>query len=228
MKYVVGGILLAGGNDQQLQGGAEIAFLNAGMLPVLARCLIALESCPEIQSVVVVTKAERADTAWAVARRYGGSKLVAVVPSATTRAACLNAALAALPQEVNLVVVHEVSRPLVRGQDLSAVVQMASRGKGGAATAFRIIGGVRSGARKRPTKRVPVDSGLWLTASPQACERKDMEKGLAKLRKTRDNLIDETMLMDLAGLEICLVEDARVNLRIQCADDLAMAAQLAE
>lgn len=228
MKHVVGGILLAGGNDQQLQGGADIAFLNAGMLPVMARCLMAMESCAEIQTVVMATKAERTDTAWAIARRYGGGKLVAVVPAAATRAACLSAALDAFPPEVDLVVIHEVSRPLVRAEHLAAVIQLASRDRGGGATAFPVNGNIRTGARKRLTLPVSRDGGLWQTTGPQACLRATLEKGLSKLRKSKAVLTDETELMDLAGVEVWLAEDPRAHLRVQCADDLAIAALLLE
>lgn len=226
MKHTVGGILLAGGNDQRILGGADTAFLNAGTLPALARVLMAFEACRDVQCVVVVADAERADTVRAMANRYGGGKLVAVAPAFGARSACVASGLHALPPEVDLVVVHEVARPLVRSADLNAVIQIAARGKAGAATAFRVSGGIRTGPRKRPSKPVRAEGHLWLTASPQACSRNLLVKGLAKSRQTRAAMADETALMDLAGAEVQLVECDGVNLRVQCADDLSLAAHL--
>ncbi|MDZ4200486.1 MAG: 2-C-methyl-D-erythritol 4-phosphate cytidylyltransferase, partial [Kiritimatiellia bacterium] len=215
MKYTIGGILLAGGDGQKIAGGAEVGFLNVGSLPGLARGLMTFEACHEVQTVVVVADAQRVDTVRAMAHRYGGTKLSAVAPAFQSRTANIASALAALPPEVDLLVIHEVSRPLVTANDITEVIQIAARGKGGAATAFLVAGGVRTGPRKRPTVAVPSTGPIWLVSSPMACLRAFLEKGLTKAKKNRHPISDETDLMDLAGVEISLVECGEPNLRIR-------------
>jgi len=226
VKYTVGGILLAGGSDQKIRGGADSAFLSAGSLPALVRAMQALEFCPEVQSFVVVADLERTGIVRAMAARYACSKLRAVAPAQVSRLACVASGLRALPDNADLVVIHEASRPFVGPSGISAVVQVAAKGKGGATTGFRVTSGIRTGSSSKPTVQVRMVGGLWMVASPQACVRQVLQKAIVKAKKTKAKIVDETNLMDLMGLEVFVVECEDTNLRLQCADDLVVAAHL--
>lgn len=228
MKTTVGGILIAGGADQKIRGGADSAFLSAGSLPALVRSMQALEHCPEVGGFVVVAEAERYGIVRAMAARYACGKMKGVAPAAATRLACLASGLEAFPDPVDWVVIHEASRPFTRPAGITAVIQAAIKAKGSAATGFRIQPTVRTGPRGKASRGIAAGSGLWTVATPIVCPFKALQKAVAKLRKTKSKnaLVDETELMDLLKLPVVLVECEETNLRIQCADDLVVAAHL--
>lgn len=226
MKHVVGGILIAGGADQKIRGGADSAFLSAGSLPSLVRSMQALEHCPEIREFVVVADVERTGIVRAMAMRYACGKMRAIAPAQASRLGCVASGLAAFPDPIDLVVIHEASRPFSRSAGISSVIQAAAKGKGCAATGFRIAPTVRAGPRGKITRRVAPGSGLWTVATPIVCPFKALQKAVAKAKKSKTALSDETELMDLAGVNVYIVECEETNLRLQCADDLVVAAHL--
>lgn len=226
MKCTVGGLLIAGGSDQKIRGGADSAFLSAGSLPALVRGMQALEHCPEIGEFIVVADPERFGIVRAMAARYACGKMRGTAPAAATRLSCLASGVAAFPDPVDWVVIHEASRPFTRPAGISAVIQAAVKSKGSAATGFRILPTVRTGARGKTSRRVATGAGLWTVATPIVCPFKALQKAVAKLRKSKTSIVDETELMDLLKLPVVLVECEETNLRFQCADDLVVAAHL--
>lgn len=226
MKYKVGGILIAGGADQKIRGGADSAFLSAGSLPALVRSMQTLEHCPEVAEFVVVADTERFGIVRAMAARYACGKMKGTATASAARLSCLASGLAALPDQVDWVVIHEASRPFTRPAGVSAVIQAAVKAKASAATGFRVQTTVRTGPRGKATRRVVEGSGLWTVATPIVCPFKALQKEVAKLRKSKTALVDETELMDLLKLPVVLVECEETNLRIQSADDLVVASHL--
>lgn len=217
------GIVLASGPEQALTTGPDLAFLGLGSRPLLAHVLLAFEACREIERVVVAVAPERCAPATILASRFTCRKVARVVPSGTTRRAGWMAAMAAVEEEAGGVVVHEICRPCVRPETLSACVE-AARKYGAALTASPIRDPVkRAGSRPEVAASVKADM-LWLAQHPRAYSR----EALAKILRTKavwpDG--DELRLLERAKVRIRLVGVDYANPRIRTPDDLAMVSSL--
>lgn len=217
------GIVLASGPEQALSTGPDLAFLGLGSRPLLAHVLLAFEACREVERVVVAVPPERCAPATMLASRFTCRKVARVVPAGTTRRAAWMAAMAAVDEEAAGVVVHEICRPCVQPDTLSACIE-AARKYGAALTAARVRDPIkRSGTRPEVTASVDSNT-LWLAEHPRAFSREALGKILHAKAVWPDG--DELRLLERAKIRIRIVEAAQANPRIRTPDDLAMVSSL--
>lgn len=225
MNLTTWAILLAAGKSEQLIGEVDTAYLNVGIKPVIAYSLEALDECPDIAGVVIVTDRTRFDICRIMAQRYGGSKLKAIVPGALERDANLAAAMKTLTEEVGFVVVHEVSRPSLDSASISKTVASARR-YGTGISAVRITDIIHLTTRQGLSGTPLEAEQAWAVATPQAYKRDILEAGLDAARRKRRKLTDISDVLSLTRQEARLVEMPSGQIVIRSPDDLALAAAL--
>lgn len=225
MTKTAWGLIIADGKGQELIPGTDTAFLGVGSRPVIGHVLTAFDSCPDIEGVVVVAPRARIDNVRSLSVRYGCSRLRHVLPGGTQRRMCLDAALAVLDDEVEWVVVHDVSRPCVTSAMISRVLQAAFK-CGCAITGERIDGPVKRVKKNVVSGGTWRDGELWLAQSPQAFRRTVLEKALVQARRKKLDLHEESEAVELIGGEVRVVPADRINLRLAKPGDLALAAPL--
>ena len=118
-------IIVAAGKSERMGTGTDKAFLSLGNRPVVAWSLIAFEKCPDIDRIILVVRKEQQLAAKAVAKMFGISKLVAVVPGGNKRQESVQAGLAVCDVDTRFVVVHDGARPCVTPEVISEVVKLA-------------------------------------------------------------------------------------------------------
>lgn len=106
-------ILVAAGSGERLGAGRPKAFVALGHRVLLAESLERLDRSEWIDAVVVAVPAEWEDAAIALAEELVASKVAAVVAGGATRAESVRAALAQIPDEALVVIVHDAARPLI-------------------------------------------------------------------------------------------------------------------
>ena len=116
-------IIVAAGKSERMGAGTDKAFLSLGNKPVVAWSLLAFERCPDVDRIVLVVRKEQQVAAKAVARMFGISKLIAIVPGGNKRQESVQAGLAACDVDTRQVVVHDGARPCVTPDVISEVVR---------------------------------------------------------------------------------------------------------
>jgi 2-C-methyl-D-erythritol 4-phosphate cytidylyltransferase len=101
-------------------------FLCLDGVPVLIFTLRRLAACPAIQDFVIATRAEDVDslTASVKAEKFGRS--IHVVRGGDTRQDSVANALAEVPSEADLILVHDAVRPLVTLSQIERVIAEAA------------------------------------------------------------------------------------------------------
>jgi 2-C-methyl-D-erythritol 4-phosphate cytidylyltransferase len=203
-------IVVAAGGGSRF--GAAKQFARLGDVTVLDRAVgVALESC---DGVVVVLPEGRDWTAPVGVRLAVGG---------ASRSASVRSGLAAIPDDVDVVVVHDAARPL------------ASR-----ALFARVVGAVRAGADaaipgvpvsdtvKRVRDNVVVETvardDLVAVQTPQAFRRAALERAHAG----EGVGTDDAALVEAAGGTVVVVEGESRNLKLTLAADLELAQALIE
>src|SRR5690606_16148298 len=121
----VAALVLAAGRGERLAAGVPKAFLPLAGRPLVLRAVEALAACPEIECVVPVVGADARER-WAALAPAGGGRVRAAVTGGAERQDSMRAGLAALPEGVDLVAIHDAARPLVRPGDVARVVAAAA------------------------------------------------------------------------------------------------------
>jgi 2-C-methyl-D-erythritol 4-phosphate cytidylyltransferase len=201
-------IVVAAGGGARF--GAAKQFAQLGGASVLDRAVgVARDSC---DGVVVVLPA---DTKW------NGVPDVSVAPGGATRSDSVRAGLALVPDDVEIVIVHDAARPLASRALFERVVQAVSDGADGAVPALPVSDTVKRVEDGRVVETVPRD-GLVGVQTPQAFRA----EALRAAHRVGGVGTDDAALVEAEGGVVVVVEGERRNLKLTVADDLELAQAL--
>ena len=216
-------IIVAAGKSERMGAGTDKAFLSLGNKPVVAWSLLAFERCADVDRIVLVVRKEQQLAAKAVARMFGISKLVAVVPGGNKRQESVQAGLAACDADTRFVVVHDGARPCITPDVVSEVVKLAKR-VGAATVGRRITDTVKRVEKGTAVSGTEDRDKLWAVQTPQACHFKILANAYKNLGK--NDVTDDCQAVELSGETVRIYENRAPNFKITTVEDLQMASAL--
>ena len=131
-------VLAAAGSGERLGLDRPKAFANLRDRPLLAEPLERLEACDWIDSIVVAVPEGWEEPAILLAEELGAGKVVACVTGGATRAESVRAAVAEVPDDASVIVVHDAARPLVSDEIVERVLKPLGEGFHGAVPALPV------------------------------------------------------------------------------------------
>ena len=215
-------IIVAAGKSERMGTGTDKAFLSLGNRPVVAWSLIAFEKCPDIDRIIVVRK-EQQLAAKAVAKMFGISKLVAVVPGGNKRQESVQAGLAVCDVDTRFVVVHDGARPCVTPEVISEVVKLAKR-VGAATVGRRMTDTVKRVEKGTLVSATEEREKLWAVQTPQAFNFRVLQNAYKSLGK--NDVTDDCQAVELSGEAVRIYENREPNFKITTVEDLQIASAL--
>jgi 2-C-methyl-D-erythritol 4-phosphate cytidylyltransferase len=131
-------------------------------------------------------------------------------------------ALALVPEDVELVAVHDAVRPLCSSAQIDEV--FAATAKHGAAMLAVPLADTlkRVDAQNRITETVP-RSDLWCAQTPQVFRRDWLVEAYAKRGELTQSITDDAQLVEAVGHPVYVVPGSASNFKITTKDDLELA-----
>jgi 2-C-methyl-D-erythritol 4-phosphate cytidylyltransferase len=218
-------VVVAAGAGRRLGGPARKALVSLGGRPLVEHALRALLGLPWLEPVVVVGHPEDGEALAAVLA--GLPRAARLVDGGARRQDSVRAGLQALPEETDMVLVHDAARPFVPLDALPALAA-AARSVGAAILAVPVadtIKSVRDGDAPTVERTVPRDA-LWAAQTPQAFRRLELLALLADAGRRGATVTDEASLYEADGREVACVAGSRLNFKVTTADDLRLAEAL--
>ena len=216
-------IIVAAGKSERMGAGTDKAFLSLGNKPVVAWSLLAFEKCPDVDRIVLVVRKEQQVAAKAVARMFGISKLIAIVPGGNKRQESVQAGLAVCDVDTRQVVVHDGARPCVTPDVISEVVKLAKR-VGAATVGRRMTDTVKRVEKGTAVSGTEDREKLWAVQTPQAFQFRVLSNAYKALGK--NEVTDDCQAVELAGETVRIYENRAPNFKITTVEDLQMASAL--
>jgi 2-C-methyl-D-erythritol 4-phosphate cytidylyltransferase len=201
-------IVVAAGDGARFGGAKQ--FVRLGGVSVVERAVgVAREAC---DGVVVVLPADTELTAAdGVQLAIGGA----------TRSDSVRAGLAVVPDDVDVVVVHDAARPLASRHLFELVIAAVAAGADGAVPALAVSDTVKRVRDDRVVETVARD-GLVAVQTPQAFRA----EALRSAHRIGAVDTDDAALVEANGGTVVVVEGERRNLKLTVADDLELARAL--
>ena len=198
-------------------GGVRKPLLQLAGEPILLRALRPFLADPRVISIVVAMAAEDAldPPEWL----RGFDQRITLIEGGDTRGASVARAVAALPQEVSVIAVHDAARPLVSADVIGRCIDLAHAGFGAVAGTPAVDTIKRVDARAFVTG-TPDRSTLWLAHTPQVFPAAELRSAYAS---GIDTATDDAALVEAAGGRIRMVDDGGTNLKVTRALDLVVA-----
>lgn len=193
--------------------------------PILAWTLRACAAAPEVVAIVLVVASadveycrQQAADVWHV------PKPVHVVAGGASRQESVRAGIAALPDDVGLVAVHDGVRPLMRPRLLQIALDAARHH--GAATAAVDLKDTIKQVEDGWVVATPARASLRAVQTPQAFQRSLLEAAHERAVTEHWQATDDAALVERAGHRVRVVDGSYANIKITTPEDLLVAETL--
>jgi 2-C-methyl-D-erythritol 4-phosphate cytidylyltransferase len=140
---VVAAVLAAAGSGERLGADRPKAFVRLGDRPLLAESLERLEESSWVDGIVIAAPPGWEEPAILLAEELGCGKVNACVTGGSTRAESVRLALAEVPDDAAVVLVHDAARPLLGDDVVERVLQALGEGWDGAVPALPLADTVK-------------------------------------------------------------------------------------
>jgi 2-C-methyl-D-erythritol 4-phosphate cytidylyltransferase len=222
MKTVA--IITAAGYGKRM--GQPKQFLEIGGKPILEWTLSVFEATEAIDEIILVVNEEDVERA----KKFSFTKLKEVVAGGRERQDSVYNGIKALPEDAEIVAVHDGARPFVSSEIIEKAIAEA-RKEGAVVVGVPISDTVKKvDSRKTSTSSVEsltVESSLnrqelWAAQTPQVFKKdiilRAYREGLGKHQVT-----DDAMTVEKLGIPVKMVMGSHRNIKITTPDDLNIA-----
>jgi 2-C-methyl-D-erythritol 4-phosphate cytidylyltransferase len=210
-------VLAAAGRGERLGDDRPKAFARLGDLPLVAEPLRRLDDSDWIDGIVVAAPPGWEEPCIVLAEELGAGKVSAVVTGGETRAASVRAALAEVPEDAVVVLVHDAARPLVSDDVIGRVLAPLSEGYDGAVPVVPVSDTVKRVRGDEVVETVERE-GLVLSQTPQAF------LAAALRRAAAGDGTDCASLVEAQGGKIRAVQGDPRLLKVTSREDLELVA----
>jgi 2-C-methyl-D-erythritol 4-phosphate cytidylyltransferase len=209
-------ILLAAGSSRRMQGlVADKVLAPLGGRPVFAHSVAAFLESGVADFYAVVYRDQRQMT-----------ELSAFVPTPTVfvrggreRQHSVANALEALPADIGHVFIHDCARPLVRAEQLVALLKIV-RIEHAAALAHRVTDTIKQHSGNGRLKTVD-RANLWAMETPQVFTHELITRAYARVVERGLSITDDVAAVELLGHSVALLENSHTNPKLTAPADLA-------
>ncbi|MFH1826285.1 MAG: 2-C-methyl-D-erythritol 4-phosphate cytidylyltransferase [bacterium] len=216
-------IIVAGGNGKRM--GRPKQFLEIGGRPILEHTVAAFNSHPAINSIILVVAPDDVPKA----QKFKFAKLKSIIPGGPERQDSVFNGIKALPEETELVVIHDGARPFVSAESIMLSVAGAKE-----------FGAVVIGVPVKDTiKQITNDKlqmtngcktidrtldrkGLWSAQTPQAF-KKDVITTAYQEGIDEGLVTDDAMLVEKLGIPVKMIMGSYGNIKVTTPEDLFLA-----
>jgi len=211
-------LLVAAGTGARLGIERPKAFATLAGRPLLAESLDRLDRCSWVDAIVVAAPPGWEEPAVLLSEELATTKVVSCVTGGATRAESVRAALAEVPDEALVILVHDAARPVVDDAVVERVLGRLAEGYDGVVPALPVPDTVKRVEGATVVETVARD-GLVSAQTPQAFLASALRAAYA------GDLTDATdcaSLVERAGGRIAIVDGDPRLLKVTTTADLAL------
>jgi 2-C-methyl-D-erythritol 4-phosphate cytidylyltransferase len=214
-------IVVGAGEGARLGADRPKAFVGLGDRVLLAHSVQLLDDHPALDGIVLVVPEGWEEPASLLADDLVAGKVAASVAGGATRAQSVAAGLEAVPDDADLILVHDAARPFVSAELVSRVLEALAQADGA------VPGVPLTDTIKRHHAGMVVEtpdrSQLVAVQTPQAFRGAVLRRAYAQPAAVLAAATDCASLVEAAGGRVAVVEGDPANIKITTREDLAEA-----
>ena len=198
--------------------------LELAEVPVIVHTLRALDRCPYIHEIIVVTRQELLVPISKLCAEYVLTKVRKVVVGGATRAESVYMGIREVSEQARLIAIQDGARPLV-SQDVLQEVILTAEKCGAAAPAIPVKDTIKQ-AENGVVTETPDRAKLFAVQTPQVFEADLIRAALHKIVEERLPVTDDCSAVELLGMKVTLTQGSDENIKITTPADLILAEAL--
>ena len=212
----------AAGRGLRMGGSVPKQFLSLGGEPLIIQSLRMLQAAPVVDRIILaVPSAEIEYCEREIVSRHGFTKVTKVVVGGAERQDSVRCALAQVPSDTEIVLIHDAVRPFVTLRMIAEVVA-AARKEGAAIIALPMRDTVKQVRRDGMIERTVDRTPLWLAQTPQAFRREWIETAHRKAHAEGVRATDDAFLVEWLGHSVAVIEGSGENIKVTRPEDLVI------
>jgi len=218
-------IVVAGGAGERFgrSGGKQLASIVG--VPVLTRTLQVFDQCDAVDTVILVAHPTRVEEYRSRAvEAFGIRKVADVVAGGDTRQLSVAAGLARVPDQAEVIVVHDGARPLVDPALIYRAIEMLllSAGVDGVVVGHPSYDTIKQVDPERRVTGTPDRATLWVAQTPQVFEAEALREASRKAATVGHLGTDDASLVSWNGGTVVMLEGPRDNLKVTAPEDVKL------
>jgi 2-C-methyl-D-erythritol 4-phosphate cytidylyltransferase len=203
-------------------GSVPKQFLSLDGEPLIIRSLRTLQAAPVVDQIILaVPSADIEYCEKEIVLQYRFTKVTKVVAGGAERQDSVRQALAQIPSDTDIVLIHDAVRPFMTQRMIDEVVA-AARKEGAAIIALPMRDTVKQVRPDRVIERTVDRTSLWLAQTPQAFRRDWIEIAHRKAHAEGVQATDDAFLVEWLGHSVVVVEGSGENIKVTRPEDLVI------
>jgi 2-C-methyl-D-erythritol 4-phosphate cytidylyltransferase len=219
-------IVVGAGEGTRLGGDRPKAFVGLGDRVLLAHSVETFEEHAAIDGVVLVVPEGWEEPATLLADDLAAGKVAAAVAGGATRAESVAAGLAEVPDDADLILVHDAARPFASAELVTRVLE-ALGDADGAVPGVPVTDTIKRVEHGRVAE-TPDRSQLVAVQTPQGFRAAALRSAYERPSNALAAATDCASLVEAAGGAVAVVAGEPGNIKITTASDLDEARRAAE
>ena len=211
-------VLAAAGRGERLGSDRPKAFARLGGRPLLAESLQRLEESGWIDAIVIAAPPDWEGPSILVAEEIAATKVSSAVTGGQSRSESVRLALAEVPEEAAVVLVHDAARPVLPEEVIERVLAPLSEGWDGVVPAVPLADTVKRVDGDRVVETLARED-LVAVQTPQAFLTDTLRRAVSG---DVSSATDCASLVEAQGGRVKVVEGDPRLLKVTDADDLAL------
>lgn len=222
---MVTAIFPAAGASRRMGGDVNKIFLELGGEPILIRTLKTFSQSPRINFFIVVVSENEVDAVEKLLDSAENLKPYKIVVGGSERQYSIANGLKFLPDDAEIVLVHDAARPLVSLDVIENVIDAAKK-FGGAIAAVPEKNTIKFIDNENFVTYTPPRSKLVEVQTPQGFQRELLIKAYEQAAQDKFLGTDDSSLVERIGDKIKIVTSDYRNIKITTPEDLKIAESL--
>ena len=215
-------VVVAAGSSTRM--GRDKLMLELAEVPVIVHTLQALDHCPYIHEIVVVTREDLLVPVSKLCAEYVLTKVRKVVVGGTTRARSVYMGVQEVSEQTRLIAIQDGARPLVSQDVLQDVIRTAGT-CGAAAPAIPVKDTIKQ-AENGIVSETPDRAKLFAVQTPQVFDAQLLRAALQSAQENGAAVTDDCSAVERIGKSVYLTEGSYENIKITTPEDLILAAAI--
>ena len=221
-------ILPAAGMGTRMGADTPKQFLELDGAPILIHTLRKIASCTLVTDIIVATRADEVQRLQERVSKEKFAQQVRVVKGGDSRQESVAEALRIVPEDTEIVLVHDAVRPFVTVEQITRVIEEARRCEA-AILGIPAMDTVKEVKRASLPEDVALITGtiprerLVLAQTPQVFTLKVLKEAFAKAQADGVNASDEAGLVERLGRDVHVVLGSERNMKITKPADMDLA-----
>ena len=206
-------VIVAGGKGQRMGAETPKQLLKLGGVTILEMTMKPFINCTEIEGIVIVAAEENSEYIKdMISSASNVSKQITLVNGGPERQDSVWNGLQALPEDVEIAVIHDAVRPFISEKLISECIHSAR--EHGAVTVMRPLKETVKVVSNGVVVNTPDRSSLWITLTPQAFRKELILKAHSNARHECFAGTDDCMLVERLGHPVTVIEGNDLNIKI--------------